>query len=952
MTDRETVLRTTGQLNVALAGRYLIEEEIGRGGMATVYRAIDVRHNRKVAVKVLRQDIGAALGPERFLSEIEVTANLQHPNLLPLFDSGEVHMADAEVAAGSETRSHLFYVMPYVEGQTLRQRLQREGQLPVDEALRITASVAAALDYAHRHGVVHRDLKPENILLHEQQPLVMDFGIAIAVSRAGGERLTQLGISLGTPHYMSPEQATGDRDVDARTDIYSLGAVLYEMLAGAPPHAGGSVQAVIAKVIMDRPASVRATRELVPPHVDAAITRSLAKLPADRFTTASDFARALTGEHALVPFEPAAPAPEVRLVRAGPIGALGAVLATRPVVRRAVVGTAWLTLLGAAGAIGAVAALAWYAVPPATYQKFPVLIPDSVTMAGSGRSVAISPDGRHLALVGAVSGQASRLLARPMAGVAFTALHGTDAAASPAFSPDGANLLYIARGRLWKVSSQGGTPLPLADSTDGGHSWGDANQVVFTRRRALWRVPSSGGTPQLVASPDSAGGVRALAWPEVLPGSKHALVTLVRTGSAAADSSHIGVVSLADGDVTDLGLVGTGARFAAPEHLIYATADGSLWAVPFSVRKRAVTGPKSLLASGVSVDASGAADVTVSSTGTVIYGAKTDDAAGASNRRVAVTIVDSTGTVKAAGGQVGEYFSPRVSPDGGRIALTVREAATRVDVWIYEIATGQLTPMTRDALSLFPEWADARRVVFRQTQIGGPGGYLVQPWDHSATAEPFLRYSGAGGRGTAQPAGLSVGPSSGYLALVVFPGGPRPRSSRQDILIAPMARPNEQLDFVATDASELSPRVSPNGRWLAYTSNESGTYQLYVMPLPRPGPRTPISIDHGTEPVWSRDGRTLYYVSRGSLLAARIDESSGFRATRQDTLFNFEAKGFMVLPPPRTNATPTGFYDVFPKGGFTVLSRTAGTDSSRSSVIALLNWQQMLKQGTESGTRK
>ena len=330
--DRETVLRTTGQLNVALAGRYLIAEEIGRGGMATVYRAIDVRHNRKVAVKVLRQDIGAALGPERFLSEIEVTANLQHPNLLPLFDSGEAHVADAE-DAGSGTRSHLFYVMPFVEGQTLRQRLQREGQLPVDEALRITASIAAALDYAHRHGVVHRDLKPENILLHEQQPLVMDFGIAFAVSRAGGERLTQLGISLGTPQYMSPEQATGDRGVDARTDIYSLGAVLYEMLAGAPPHAGGSVQAVIAKVIMDRPASVRATRELVPPHVDAAIARSLAKLPADRFTTASDFARALTGEHALVPLSLTPREPEARLQRAGPIGALGAVVRSRYLVQ-------------------------------------------------------------------------------------------------------------------------------------------------------------------------------------------------------------------------------------------------------------------------------------------------------------------------------------------------------------------------------------------------------------------------------------------------------------------------------------------------------------------------------------------------------------------------------------------------------------------------------------------
>jgi len=947
MSDPETTVRTTGQLNAALAGRYLIEAEIGRGGMATVYRATDLRHHRKVAVKVLRQDIGAALGPERFLSEIEVTANLQHPNLLPLFDSGEVYVPDVAGGAG-EARSHLFYVMPYIEGQTLRQRLQREGQLPVDEALRIASSIAGALDYAHRHGVVHRDLKPENVLMHERQPLVMDFGIALAVSQAGAERLTQLGISLGTPQYMSPEQATGDRDVDARTDIYSLGAMLYEMLAGAPPHTGGSVQALIAKVIMDRPASVRATRELVPAHVDAAIARALAKLPADRFTTASEFARALEGEHAVVTHAPAAARePELRIVRAGPLGALSTVLATRPVVRRAVVGTAWTALLAGAGTVGALAALAWYAEPEAPYQKFPVLIPDSVTITGSGSSVAISPDGRQLALVGAVSGQSSRLLARPMAGVAFTPLHGTEAAASPAFSPDGANLLYVAGGRLWKVASQGGAPLPLADSADGGHSWGDANHVVFSRHGALWRVPSSGGTAQLVAKPDAAHGIRALAWPDVLPGSKHALITLART---AADSSHIGVVSLADGAVTDLGLAGTGARFAAPEHLIYASADGSLWAVPFSASKRAITGAKTLLASGVNVDANGAADVTVSSSGAVIYGAKPESGPASSNRRVSVAIVDKSGAVKQTGAQVGEYFSPRVSPDGARVALTVREAGVRTDVWIYEVATGQLTPMTRDAVSLLPEWADARRIVFREHQTGGPGTYNMQPWDHSAAPQPFL--SVAIGGGTGQPAGLSLGPPAGYLAVTMFPWGPRPRQHRQDILIAPMARPNEQRDVVATDASEVSPRISPNGKWLAYTSNESGAFQLYVLPVPGPGPRTPVSIEQGTEPVWSRDGHTLYYLSRGLLLAAHIDESSGFRATRQDTLFNFVEKGFVVLPPPRTNASAMGAYDVFPNGDFAVLAHAAGADSSRGTVIAMMNWKRLLKQGAAAGSKQ
>src|SRR5262245_9723655 len=270
------------QLNASLAGRYAVEREIGRGGMANVYLARDLRHARHVALKVLNPDLGAVLGVERFLSEIRVTANLQHPNLLPLFDSGEAE-------------GLLYYVMPYVDGESLRAKLQREKQLPIDEAVHIATAVASALDYAHRHGVIHRDLKPENILLHEGQPVVADFGIALAVSNAGGGRITQTGLSLGTPHYMSPEQATGDRTIDARTDLYSLGAMTYEMLTGDPPHVGSTSQAIIARVLTEKPRSIRATRPNVPAHVEAAVDHALEKLPADRFASAKEFADALSG---------------------------------------------------------------------------------------------------------------------------------------------------------------------------------------------------------------------------------------------------------------------------------------------------------------------------------------------------------------------------------------------------------------------------------------------------------------------------------------------------------------------------------------------------------------------------------------------------------------------------------------------------------------------------------
>ncbi|HSW29684.1 MAG TPA: protein kinase [Longimicrobiales bacterium] len=264
----------------ALASRYRIERELGFGGMATVWLAHDLKHDRDVALKLLRPELAVVLGGERFLREIRITARLQHPHILPLLDSGE--------AAG-----FLYYVMPYVEGESLRQRLEREGQLPLDEALALTRQIAAALDCAHRQEIVHRDIKPENILLSKGEAVVADFGIALAMRAAGGPRLTETGLSLGTPQYMSPEQAAGDREVDARSDVYSLGAVLYEMLCGEPPHTGPSTPVVIAKLLTQAPVPPRVTRAGVPEHVNGAVLKALAKAPADRFGTAPELVAAL-----------------------------------------------------------------------------------------------------------------------------------------------------------------------------------------------------------------------------------------------------------------------------------------------------------------------------------------------------------------------------------------------------------------------------------------------------------------------------------------------------------------------------------------------------------------------------------------------------------------------------------------------------------------------------------
>src|SRR5690242_7533663 len=250
--------------------------------MATVYLAEDLRHRRRVALKVLKPDLAAVLGAERFVQEITTTASLQHPHILPLFDSGSAE-------------GFLYYVMPFVDGETLRSKLDRETQLGIDEAIGIATSVADALDYAHRHGVIHRDIKPENILLHDGRPVVADFGIALAVSAAAGGRMTETGLSLGTPHYMSPEQATAEKELTNRSDIYSLASVLYEMLSGSPPHVGSSAQQIIMKIVTDEARPVTELRKSVPPYVGAALRKALEKLPADRFATAHEFAEALHG---------------------------------------------------------------------------------------------------------------------------------------------------------------------------------------------------------------------------------------------------------------------------------------------------------------------------------------------------------------------------------------------------------------------------------------------------------------------------------------------------------------------------------------------------------------------------------------------------------------------------------------------------------------------------------
>jgi hypothetical protein len=418
------------RLTTALEHRYRIESQLGAGGMATVFLATDLKHDRKVALKVLRPELGAVLGSERFLAEIKITARLDHPHILTLIDSG---------AEGG----FLYYVLPLVRGESLRDKLRRDGQLGLEEALTITRQVASALDYAHRMGVVHRDIKPENILLFEGEAMLADFGIALAVKEAGGNRLTETGLSLGTPQYMSPEQATGDRQLDARSDLYSLAAVLYEMLAGEPPVTGPSAQAMIAKLMTERPIHLRVVRGSVPEHVDAAVARALDKTPADRFASAGEFMRALDSKPATSGTVPI------------PVHAGGS-------RRRLVIGAATVGILGAIAA-GALFATGRYS---RRTPSFGLRDRTQLTYSGSVYASAISADGKQLAYVTHNCAAAGCSYAVDVQDVGGTATHrildGASAAYGLEWSPDRRNLIFVGtrsgRWGFYLLSALGGTP--------------------------------------------------------------------------------------------------------------------------------------------------------------------------------------------------------------------------------------------------------------------------------------------------------------------------------------------------------------------------------------------------------------------------------------------------------------------------------------------------------------
>jgi serine/threonine-protein kinase len=748
--------------------------------------------------------------------------------------------------------------------------------------------VAGALDYAHRHGIIHRDIKPENILLHDGRALVADFGIALAATSAGS-RMTETGMSLGTPHYMSPEQAMGDRELTPRSDVYALGAMTYEMLLGEPPFTGPTAQSIVAKVMTETPAPIGPRRRSVPEAVEAAVFTALEKLPADRFASAAEFAEALAGGHLSGSLPPRR-------------------TASLPAHR-----TAALPVFVAAVALLA-AATGWMGRGWSTEPVTPASIRFATTLGNPGSDrpyIAISADGRKIVQTVFDSTGTPSLMVRDLGSNTIASIAGTEGAWDGAeFSPDGESLAFVVDWTLKKISVRGGPAITLLDSLRveaDGLAWSPTGDLFFTgRNTGLWRLPASGGSPVQLTRIDTARKEFAHWAPQLLPGGRVLIYTNYATPVAR---SRIEAYDLESGRITVLAEGAVFGRYSPNGHLLYVR-DATLFAVPFDPARVETRGAAVPVQSDVAWAATdGRAGYAVSANGTFAYLRESEW------RSDGVLIWrDRAGRDISVIGSPGAFSEPRLSPDGRWIALTIERP--KRDLWLYDLGRRVLTQLTRaPAYAFNAVWMpDSRRIAYsfedRVYELHLIPIDASEP-DRALMASPFDKYAS------------SISPD-GRKMLVT-------ESSRGDQLtIATIDGSSPSRPTAETGREQRGGVFSPDGRWIAFSEHGGGRADIYIRSVSGVGGRRLVSTGGGTEPRWTKSGREIVYLSRTEMMSVSVDPSTG-AVGNPTTLFRIT--DLKRDPDGRTHS-----YDVTPDGSrFLVVKRVERPNTQ--PLVVVLNWR-------------
>jgi eukaryotic-like serine/threonine-protein kinase len=889
-------------------GPYEILSAVGAGGMGEVYKARDTRLDRIVAIKVLPAHLAdRAELRERFEREAKTIASLNHPHICTLHDIGHQDEID-------------FLVMEYLEGETLAQRLLKSS-LALEQVLQYAIEIADALDKAHRKGITHRDLKPGNVMLTKSGTKLLDFGLAklkqevspanvpLSELPTANDPLTAEGALVGTMQYMAPEQLEG-KEVDARTDIFAFGAVVYEMATGKRAFEGKTQASLIAAILEREPPPMSSLQPMTPPALDRVVRRCLAKDRDDRWQTARDL--------------------EVELKWIAESGSQAGLAPTaamkgfRALGRRALILSVGIFLLGAAIAGMAV----WSLKPTPTPQpisRLTITLPQGQQLAGleNGPAVVLSPDGTHLAYV-ARHGGTQQLYLRAMDSLEVKPIPGTEGASNPFFSPDGQWLGFFAGTKLRKVSVSEGAAVTVGDaSVPRGASWGSHGMIAFapTPVSALLQVPDAGGTPQPLTRFEK--GDISHRWPEFLPGGK-AMLFVAGTSAADFANAQVTVQSLGTGERRDLIQGGANPRYAPSGHLVYAQG-GSLMAAQFDPRRLLVTGAAVPVVEGVlQFPVSGVAQYSFSATGSLVY-----VLGGVQSAQSKLVWVSRNGAEQALATPARAYLNPRLSPDGRRVAVGITESESQI--WLYDLSRETLTRFTFEGnTNNRPVWTpNGKRIAF-QSSKEGPLNIFWQLADGSGGLERLNT-----GKYTQAPSSWS--PDGQLLAF--FEVNP---TTQRDIWVLPLGDRKAQ-PFLRTPFNESVPRFSPDGRWLAYISDESGRYEIYVQAYPGPGGKWQISTEGGTEPAWNPNGRELFYRSGDKMMAVDIATRPGFAAGKPHMLFEGQYQ-----PAPATLPN----YDVSPDGQrFLMVKPTESVEAAPTQINVVLNWFEELKRKVPTGTK-